>query len=133
MFLKISQYPQETPALEFLFWKVAGLKVCYFIKKSRCSPMNIVKFLRLPILKNISERLFFDCLNDSLLHGPKVSRSRLYEGPSHRSRFFVFKSTSLVLNRIPTCAWKSKTNTFDKAIKFLHLLFLVVLDAFRSF
>ena len=77
MFLKISQYPQETPVL----------KACYFIEKSRCFLMNIAKFLRWPILKNICERLFLDCFNSSLLHRPKVSRSRLCEGPSHRSSF----------------------------------------------
>ena len=87
MFLKISQYPQETPLLQSLFKKVAGLKACYFIKKSRHFFMNIAKFLRLPILKNICEPLFFDCFNGSLLHRPKVSRSRLCEGPSHRSSF----------------------------------------------
>ena len=44
-----------------LFNKVAGLKSCNFIKKRlqhRCFPVNIVKFLRIPILKNIYERLF---------------------------------------------------------------------------
>ena len=35
--------------------------------------------LRLPILKNICERLLFDCFNGSLLHRPKGSRSILYE------------------------------------------------------
>ena len=35
---------------------------------------------------------FFNCFNGSMLHGPKVSRSRLYDGvklqgPSHRSSF----------------------------------------------
>ena len=58
----------------------------------RCFPVNIAKFLRLPILKNICKRLFFDCFNGSLLHGPEGSRCRLYDGvrlqgPSHRSSF----------------------------------------------
>ena len=93
MFLKISQYPQEAPVLESLFKKVAALQACNFIKKRpqhRCFPVNIAKFLRLPIFKNICERLFFDYFNGSLLHGPKVSRSRLYESPSHKSSFLVF-------------------------------------------
>ena len=46
---------------------------------------------------------------------------------------FVFKSASLVLRQVPTCIRKPKTNTYDKSIKFLHLLFLVVLDGARSF
>ena len=115
LFLKISQYPQETPVLESLFKKVAGLQACNFIKKRsqhRCFPMNIAKLLRLTILKSIGKRLLFNCFNGSLFHGPKGSKSRLYDGfrlqgPSHsRSNFFVFKSASVVLNRIPTCVWR---------------------------
>ena len=40
--------------------KVEGLKVCYFIKKRlhhKCFPVNIDKFLRMLILKNIGEWL----------------------------------------------------------------------------
>ena len=89
--------------------------------------MNIAKFLRLPISKNIWERLLIDCFNGSLLHEPKGTRSRLYdafrhEDPSHMSRFFVFKSVSLVLNRAPICVPKRNTNTFDESIKFLDWL-----------
>ena len=46
--------------------------------------------------------------------------------------FFVFKLTSLVLNRVPICVRKPKTNTFDESIKFLHWLFLVALGRFSS-
>ena len=46
---------------------------------------------------------------------------------------FVFKSASLVLKQVPTCIRKLKTNIFDKSIKFLHCLVLVVLDVFSSF
>ena len=76
---------------------VPFLKSCLkkFIKKKpqhRCFPVNIAKFLGLPVLKNICERLIFDCFNGSLLHGPKCSMSRLYDGvrlqgPGHRSGF----------------------------------------------
>ena len=45
---------------------------------------------------------------------------------------FVFKLASLALKQGPTCIREPKTNTFDKSIKFLHWLFLVVLDGFRS-
>ena len=50
----------ETPVLESLFNKAAALQVCNFIKKRlqyRCFPVIIAKFLRVPILKNIRERL----------------------------------------------------------------------------
>ena len=108
---------------------------CNFIKKRpqhRCFPLNIAKFLRLPILKNICGRLFVYCFDSSLLHGTKSSRYRLYgsislQCLSHRSRIFVFKLVSLVLNQVTTCVLKSRMNTF------LYELFLVALDGFRSF
>ena len=56
LFLKILQYPHETPVLESLFKKVAGLKFCSFIKKRpqhRCFPVNIAKLKRPSISKNI--------------------------------------------------------------------------------
>ena len=67
---------------------------------------------------------------------PKGSRSRFYDSvrlqvSGHRSSFFVFNSTSLVLNRVPTYVRTPKRNTFDESIKFWHLLFLVILDGFR--
>ena len=48
LFLKSSQYQQETLALGSLFKNVAGLKAYSFIKKrpqNRCFPVNIAKFL----------------------------------------------------------------------------------------
>ena len=45
----------------------------------------------------------------------------------------LFKLPSLALKHVPTSIQKPKTNIFDKSIKFLHWLFLVVLDRFRSF
>ena len=73
------------------------LETFNFIKKRpqhRCFPVNISKFLRLSILKKIFEWLIFYCFNGSLLHGPKGSRSRLYEdvrlqGLGHRSSFLI--------------------------------------------
>ena len=50
----------KVPVLESLFNKIAGLETCDFIKKGlqhSCFPVNIAKFLRTPILKNICERL----------------------------------------------------------------------------
>ena len=95
LLLKILQYPQETPVLEFIFKNVSDLQTCNFIKKRpqhRCFLVDITKILKLPILKNICKRLLFNFFNGSLLHGPKGLRSRLYDGvrlqgPSHRSSF----------------------------------------------
>ena len=46
---------------------------------------------------------------------------------------FVFKSASHALKQLPTCIQKPKINNFDKWIRFLHWLFLVILDDSRSF
>ena len=43
--------------------KVAGPQPCKFIKKRlqhKCFPVNIAKFVRTPILKNICERLLLN-------------------------------------------------------------------------
>ena len=51
---------RKTLLLESLFHKIAALQVCNFIKKRlqhMCFAVNIAKFLRAPILKNICERL----------------------------------------------------------------------------
>ena len=56
LFLEILQYSQEDACVEN-----AGLQSCNFVKKRlrhRCFPVNIAKFLRKPILKNLCERLF---------------------------------------------------------------------------
>ena len=65
--LKFHNISKKTPVLESLFNRVAGLKACSFIKKllkCRCFPVNIAKFLRTPILKNIWKRrtLFRGCI-----------------------------------------------------------------------
>ena len=96
------------------------------------------KFLILFISKSICERLLFDFFNGSLLHGPKGSRSRLYDGVRlqglrHKSSFLFLSWHEPSPSPPPTCVRKSKTNTFDESIKFLYWLFLVVLDGFRSF
>ena len=110
----------------------------------RYFPVNIAKYLRLPILRKNCERLLFDNFNGSLLHGPKGSESRLYDNTGFRFRIsgpvFCFSVGILVLNRVPTCVRKPKSNTFDESIRFLPLVsfgqfgwFQIVLDGFRSF
>ena len=44
--LKISQYSQEKPVLEYLFNKVAGVQNLNLITKQRYFPVSIAKFLR---------------------------------------------------------------------------------------
>ena len=58
--LKVRKYHRKIPVLETVFSKVAGFKACNFITKKvqhRCFPVKFAKFLRIPILKNICERL----------------------------------------------------------------------------
>ena len=61
-FLKVLQYSHRNNCVGGLFLnKNAALDYWNFIKKRlqhRCFPMNIAKFLRTPVLKNICERLF---------------------------------------------------------------------------
>ena len=110
LFLKSSQCPQETPVLESLFKNVADLKAWNFIKKrpqNRCSPVNIAKCLILLISKIIGERLLFGFFNGSLLHRPKGSRSRLYDGVglqglTHRSSFLLLSWDEPSLSFRPT-------------------------------
>ena len=126
--------------LESLFKKVAGLKACNFIKKRpqhRCFPVNIAKFLILLISENICKRLLFDFFNSSLLHEPKGSRSSSYDGVrlqslSHRTRFLLLSWHKP--SPSPRPAFENlRRIAFDEPIKFLHWLFFVVLDGFRSF
>ena len=60
LIVKILQYNRETSALKSLLNKVACCKACNFILKRlqhKCFPVNIEKFLRTRILKNICVRL----------------------------------------------------------------------------
>ena len=64
-FIKFRNIQRKTPELEFLFNKFTGLEVCNFIKRRlqfSCFSLNIAKFLRTPILKNICERLLLRVL-----------------------------------------------------------------------
>ena len=113
LFLKISQYPRETPVLESLFWKVACLKTWNFtLKKTqhRCFPENIEKFSRLLISKNICERLLFHCFNGSLLYGHKASRSRLHDGV--RLQGLCRRSSFLFLSR-HLSSWTESRPAFE--------------------
>ena len=62
---KIRNIQRKKPKLESLFIKFAGLEVWDFIKERlqlSCFPLNFVKFLRTPILKNICERVLLRVL-----------------------------------------------------------------------
>ena len=99
---KFHNIQRKKPVLRSLFNKVEGFQAF---------SVDIMKFLRLPTLKNICQWLLLGCSNDSLLHRSKGSRSILYnsvklQGLSHRFSILFFKSVSLVLNRVAICVWK---------------------------
>ena len=132
--------------LESLFKKVAGLIARNFIKKR--PQHNIAKFLRLPISRNICERLLFDCFNDSMLHGPKDWISNFYDGvglqsPSHRFSF-LFLSRHLSswtesrpafenLRRIPLMSQLSFCIGYFWSFSMVLGCFSSFLDRFSSF
>ena len=71
-----AQNSRENTFIESLFNKVTGLHILNFIKKRlqyRCFPVNIGKFLRRTILKNIIERLLLCLL--SLIWSNRVRTS----------------------------------------------------------
>ena len=81
--------------LESFFKNVAGVKACNYIKwrpQNRCFPVTIAKFLILLISKIICE-----LLHGSLLHRPKGSMSRLYDGV--RLQGLTHRSSLSFLNR----------------------------------
>ena len=75
-FLKISQYSQENNCVGVFFNKVASLRL-----QHRCFPVNIAKFLRTTILKNICDSCF--CISEN-------PRFHLY--PTLYSQIFTFQS-----------------------------------------
>ena len=81
--------------MEFLFKKFAGLEVCNFIKRRfqlSYFPLNIAKFLRTPILKNICERLLLRvCKPTSCLFLYPVETS---ENKSFRYFQWVYKEAN---------------------------------------
>ena len=126
--------------LESLFKNFAGLKAWNFIKKRpqhRCFSINIAKFLILLISENICKRLHFDFFNSSLLHEPKGSRFRLYDGVTlqgliHRTRFLFLSWHEP--SPSPGPAFENlRRIAFDEPIKFLYWLFFVVLDGLKLF
>ena len=71
-----------------------------FIKKTpqhMCFLVNIVKFLRLLILKNICEWLLFDCFNGSMLHGLKI----VYRLVNQMQNLMLLYFTVLIITAIP--------------------------------
>ena len=95
------------------------------------------KFLILFISKSICERLLFDFFNGSLLHGPKGSRSRLYDsvrlkGLSHRSSFLFLSWHEP--SPSPGLAFENLRQTSSMSeLSFYIGYFWSFLDRFRSF
>ena len=57
VFLKSSQISQENPCVGVFFNKVARFQCLFFNKVAGLSPVQLTKFLRTHVLKNICQRL----------------------------------------------------------------------------
>ena len=68
LFVEILQYSLENSCVGVSFQEKTPMQVL---------PVDIAKLVRLPLLKNIYERLLLECFNGSLLQRPKVSMSIL--------------------------------------------------------
>ena len=132
MFLKISRISQKPPVLYSLFNKVAGLQDNYIKKRiqHRCFPVNIAKFLGIPILKNICVRLLLvfckialldqkfchiltgtKRLRSNLMHFLKKSLRFLRRKQKHRAQVFYKKGYSENIIKIQS----EKGNTCARA------------------
>ena len=100
--------------LEVFYKKNAG--VCNVFTKetpTQVFSVDIVNFLRLPVLEKICEQ-----------HQDSGSESDV--------RFLIL-IRHLILNQFATYIEKPKPNNFDESIKFLDWLLLLILDNIRSF
>ena len=71
--LEVCKYHMKIPVLESVFNKFASLRASNFITKKlqhRCFPVKFAKFLRIPILKNIYQRLLLYFHYNSHHHFP---------------------------------------------------------------
>ena len=78
--------------LEFLFNKVAGLKVCNFNKmrlQRSCFPVNNAKDLRTPILKNIWKRLLLKKKSFTNYYKKKRLQERMIKGPIYIGQLLI--------------------------------------------
>ena len=81
--------------LESLFNKLAGLQASSFIKKRlqhRCFAVKLAKFLRIPILKNICERLF---LKSAFFRSETTILERISDQYSH----FILPCNPITLHK----------------------------------
>ena len=98
----ISEFHRKTPVLESLFNKVAGLRICNFVKKrlqNRCFPMKFSNFLRILILRNFCERLLLKV----------VGTQKRIQNPSNNLRWNflrnIFQTSTIFAKRSDTLYW----------------------------
>ena len=92
------------------------LTACNFIKKRlqhRCFPVNVAKFLRTSILKNICERLLLKFISAMLKWNIKViSKNRLNLNPDVFAWSYIFKFRWKFLVRCKTSLHMQKSRFF---------------------
>ena len=90
---KIRKFHRKTPVLESLFNKVAGLRVCNFIKtrlQHSFFPVKFSNFLRTPTLKNIWERLLLQMPNCKKVINPFLANVSCLIPPENTRKPEVF-------------------------------------------
>ena len=117
--------------MESLFNKIAGLQACNFIKKrlqQRCFLVNIAKFLRTPILRNICDGMLLQILIIPTLLERKwayfIARSKSFSIDFHNSLKFIsslswhfFKNYPVETNIVHLCFKQNQLRGSSKQIK----------------
>ena len=120
--LKNRKYHRKTPVLESVSNKVAVVRACNFITmklQHRCFPVKFAKLLRIPILKNICERLLLYLYNSHDHFHFHHFYYHLYHSKIHLYRLRILLTIPLDCNIIP-CLFQLNFVFFLRAYIFLQ-------------
>ena len=121
--LKVRKYHRKIPVLESVFNKVADVRARNFITmklQHRCFPVKFAKLLRIPILKNICERLLLYLHYNSHDHFHfHHFHYHLYHCKIHLYRLRIVLTIPLDCNIIP-CLFQLNFVFFPPAYIFLQ-------------
>ena len=130
LFLKISQYLQENTCVGVSFLiKLQPVRTATLIKRDcqdRCFLVNITKFLRTPILKNICERLL---LFGGELEPFSMNMSMYF----HRKNSFLFEQPDIKIYWEKMKYRKSNENESTKFEKQIFIDFCGILNVNRYY
>ena len=109
-FLKIRKFYRNTPVLESLFNKAAGLKTCNFLKKRlqhRCFSVKFAEYLRRPNIQNIFGGYFWNETYASAAVLLRIRIGNLHWNESHekKTKHIHDSATNLLHIRIGNLDW----------------------------